>query len=282
MDEQLRTLVAAGAGDPTGAGQSRTADVQIEDVDIDGVTVYVVTPRGLNADDRRVYMDIHGGAWMMAGGDICRAVAVGTAMTVGAQVWAVDYRMPPDHPYPAPLTDCLKVYRAILEVRSPQDIIIGGVSAGANLAAALALRARDEGLALPAGAVLSTPSTDLTGAGDTWRTNEGIDTVLVGDALTAVAVYAGGHDLCNPYLSPLFADFTQGFPSTLLISGTRDRLLSDTVRLHRALRAAGIPADLHVFEAQGHGGFLGTAPEDRERAGQIRSFVDRQWGHESP
>jgi len=76
----------------------------------------------------------------------------------------------------------------------------------------------------------------------------------------------------------IYGDFTKGFPPTILLSGTRDCLLSDTVRLHRALRAAGVPADLHVFEASGHGGFYGTAPEDQERADEIRRFVDAHWG----
>jgi acetyl esterase/lipase len=88
-----------------------------------------------------------------------------------------------------------------------------------------------------------------------------------------IQLYANGHDLRDPYLSPLFGDFQRGFPPSLLISGTRDLFLSNTVRLHRALRKAGMKADLHVFEAMPHGGFF-NAPEDAESAEEQRRFID--------
>ncbi|MEU4226985.1 alpha/beta hydrolase [Nonomuraea sp. NPDC026600] len=254
----------------------------VEQIHLDGFPVYVVTPDGTAPEDRRVYLDIHGGAWTQGGGVMCRATAALTATTVGARVWAVDYRMPPDHRFPVALDDCLAAYRALLEERRAEEIIVGGVSAGGNLAAALMLRARDEGLPLPAAVVLNTPATDLTGAGDTLQTNDGLDSMLIGDLTPAIRLYADGHDLRDPYLSPLFGDFSKGFPSALLLSGTRDRLLSDTVRMHRALRAAGVPADLHVWEAAGHGMFLGQAPEDREQADEIRRFTHEHWHRTAP
>jgi len=124
--------------------------------------------------------------------------------------------------------------------------------------------------------LLNTPATDLTGAGDTWQTNRGLDTVLTGDSQAATLLYAAGGDLRDPYISPLFGDL-KGFPPTMLTSGTRDRLLSDTVRMHRALRVAGIPAELHVLEAAGHGRFLGMAPEDRAMAEETRRFLAERW-----
>ena len=90
-------------------------------------------------------------------------------------------------------------------------------------------------------------------------------------------LYAGQQDLRDPLVSPLFGDFSNGFPPTILTTGTRDLLLSDTVRMHRELRSAGIEADLHVWEAAGHGLFLGMAPEDTERASEIQRFLDRHW-----
>ena len=262
------------AGTP-GTGGSPLA-TQIDEIDLGGFPVYVIRPAGVSPDDRRVYLDIHGGGWIQGGGEICRSAALRTSPIYGAPVWAVDYRMPPDHPYPVPLDDCLTAYRALLARRAPGEIIVGGVSAGGNLAAALILRARDEGLPLPAAVVLNTPATDLTGAGDTWQTNLGLDPLLTGDFQPAILLYAAGHDLREPYISPLFGDL-KGFPPTFLSSGTRDRLLSDTVRMHRALRAAGVPADLHVQEAAGHGGFLGQAPEDREFFQEIRRFLGEHW-----
>jgi acetyl esterase/lipase len=196
-----------------------------------------------------------------------------TAAKLGMRVWAIDYRMPPDHPYPAALDDCLAAYRTLLHDHRPAEIVVGGVSAGGNLSAVLILRARDEGLPLPAGAVLLTPALDLTQSGDTFQTNLGVDTVITTDDPSPILLYAGGHDLTDPYLSPLFGDFRRGFPPALLASGTRDVLLSDTVRMHRALRTAGIEAELHVLEAAPHGFFAGSAPEDKELDKEVRRFI---------
>ncbi|MGD0747236.1 MAG: alpha/beta hydrolase [Acidimicrobiales bacterium] len=253
------------------------APVETDERDFGDFVAYMITPIGLADDDRRVYLDIHGGGFINGAGESCRAMGIGTALRVGARVWTPDYRMPPDHPFPAALDDCMAVYRMLLGERRPDEIIVGGASAGGNLAAALMLRARDEGLALPAAVVLLTPGSDLTGSSDSLQTNLGLDPLLRGDGMPAFLLYAGGRDLTDPYLSPVFGDFTKGFPPAILTTGTRDLLLSDTVRLHRALRAAGVPAELHVTEAGGHGGFFGMAPEDEEITREIRRFVDAHW-----
>jgi epsilon-lactone hydrolase len=154
---------------------------------------------------------------------------------------------------------------------------VAGASAGGNLSAALLLRAKDEGLPMPAAVVLGTPEVDLTESGDTFATNLGVDTLLR-RLMPVNLLYAAGADLADPYLSPLFGDFGRGFPPTVLTSGTRDLFLSNTVRMHRALRAAGVPAELHVLEAGPHGGFWGQAPEDAEIAADVRRFLDAHWG----
>ena len=223
-----------------------------------------------------MYLDIHGGAWVLGGGELCTMTAMRSAEAIGVRTWAVDYRMPPDHPYPTPLEDCLAAYRLLLEERRPDEIIVGGASAGGNLAAALILHARDDGLPLPAAVVLNTGAFDLTGSGDSWQTNDGLDSVLSGSLAPVTELYAGGHDVRDPYISPLFGDLSE-FPPTILLTGTRDMLLSDNVRMHRALRAAGVDAELHVWEAAGHGGFLGMAPEDTDRHGELRHFAQRHW-----
>jgi epsilon-lactone hydrolase len=143
---------------------------------------------------------------------------------------------------------------------------------GANLAAALVLRAKDEGLPPPAALVLLTPAVDLTRAGDTYETNDGVDTILTARGGGA-DIYSHGHDQTDPYLSPLFGDL-RGFPPTLIASGTRDRLLSDAVRMHRKLRVVGVTADLHVLEAAPHGFFLGGTPEDDDLDREVRQFVE--------
>jgi acetyl esterase/lipase len=198
------------------------------------------------------------------------------ARRAGVRTCSVDYRMPPDHPYPAALDDCLIAYRALLERHAPGQIVVGGGSAGGNLAAALMLRARDEGLPLPAGLVLLTPELDLTESGDSFQTNREVDVVLRRGLPEANALYAGSHDLAHPYLSPLFGDFRKGFPRTFLQAGTRDVFLSNVVRMHRALRKAGVEVEVHIFEGMPHGGFFG-APEDQELAAEIRRFVDECW-----
>lgn len=243
--------------------------------DAGGAKVYDIVPTGHDAADRTVILEMHGGALIFCGGEACKLMGTGTAARLGRRVWAVDYRMPPEHPYPAGLDDCIAAYRALLTERDPSEIIISGGSAGGNLAAALILRARDEGLPMPAGVILGTPEIDLTESGDSFVTNDGVDPSLT--SLMAVnLLYADGHDLAHPYLSPLFGDL-QGFPPVILTTGTRDLYLSNTVRMHRALRAAGVTAELHLTEAGPHTGFPGS-PEGVEIDKEVRGFIDRVLG----
>ena len=274
-----RAMIAAHDGAIAAMMAGRAgAQVTVENRDLaGGGRVCEITPAGLDDGDERVYLDIHGGGFIHGGGELCATMAAGTAIRMAARVWAVDYRMPPDHPFPAALDDCLAAYQALLAERPPERIIIGGASAGGNLTAALILRARDEGLPLPAAAVLMTPAADLTEAGDSHQTNLGLDPLIPGSGKQSFLLYAAGQDLSHPYLSPLNGDFTKGFPPAILTTGTRDMLLSDTVLLHRALRRAGIPAELHVTEAGGHGGFMGMAPEDQEILREVRRFADTHW-----
>lgn len=241
-------------------------------IEIDGSVTYVSTPQQAT-DSTPIYLDIHGGALIMGGGELCRMMTLRSSLQFGMVSWAVDYRMPPRHPYPTSLDDCVAAYRRALQERDPADLFVGGASAGGNLAAALLVRAKDEGLPMPAGLVLITPEVDLTESGDTFVTNDGIDSVLR-PLMTTNLLYANGHDLAHPYLSPLFGDLA-GFPPTFLQAGTRDLFLSNTVRMHRRLRAAGVDAELHVWEAMPHGGFGGTSPEDLEVTTEIVRFLDR-------
>jgi len=248
----------------------------VETVQMDGFAVHVARPVGV-APTSRVYLEIHGGGLVYGGGAPARRDAELIAHRHGVTACSPDYRMPPEHPYPAALDDCLALYRAVLERHVPQDVIVGGTSAGGNLAAALMLRARDEGLAAPAALVLLTPELDLTESGDSFEVNRLVDVNLAGGLAESIALYAGGHDLSHPYLSPLFGDFTRGFPASFLQAGTRDLFLSNTVRMHRALCRANIPVELHVFEGMPHGGFQG-APEDAELAAEVDRFVAEHWG----
>ena len=188
---------------------------------VGGVPIFVVTPEGVEEGDTKpIYLDIHGGSLVMGSGKACEVMARRMAAQVELPTWSVDYRMPPDHPYPAALDDVLAVYRGLLAVRAPEQIVVGGGSAGGNLAAALILRARDEGLPLPAALLLLTPEADLTESGDSFQTNLGIDNVLTESLADSIALYAGDHDLRHPYLSPLFGDLSTPFPRTFLQAGT--------------------------------------------------------------
>jgi acetyl esterase/lipase len=257
------------------AGWAAALPAEVEQLDAQGVTVYSITPANVRDGDDRVLLELHPGGFIEGGGLRCRAAGVIAASRMGMRLWTVDYRMPPDYPHPAALDDAFAVYSKLLEQQSADRIVVHGASAGGNLAAALVLRARDEGLPLPGAVVLLSPHVDLTESGDSFQANLGIDTVLTGSLMPANRLYAHGTDLAHSYVSPLFGDFTLGFPPVFLATGTRDLLLSGAVRMHQRLRAADLPADLYVLEAAPHGGFFGSAPEDRELNRQARRFVDQ-------
>ena len=227
-------------------------------------SLYEITPRELAAaDQNRAILFIHGGGFNMGGGKAALYAALPLAATAKLRTYSLDYRMPPDHPFPAALDDSVAAYRWLLEKYRPEHIAIYGPSAGGNLAPACILKARDLGLPLPGACAVHSPASDLTESGDTYETNQHIDFVLQHRLPELMQLYANGHDLRDPLLSPAFADYTKGFPPTILTSGTRDLLLSSTVMLHRAMRRAGVSAELHVWEAMTHAPFF-DAPEEEE------------------
>ena len=173
----------------------------------------------------------------------------------------------------------MAVYKEILKTTDAKHIGIFGTSTGGGMTLAMVLRAKAEGLPIPAAIAPGTPWSDMTKTGDSYFTNDMIDNVLVsneGWLGEAAKVYANGHDLKDPMLSPIYGDL-HGFPPTILTTGTRDLFLSNAVRMHRKLRVAGVDAELHVFEAMPHGGFAG-APEDAEVRAETKRFLDRLRG----
>ena len=261
------------------AGVLAASPSRVETQSIGGVTCHVGMPPRLDGLARSpLYLFIHGGAFVFGGGPYAKAQAATQADRLGVATVSVDYRMPPDHPFPAAPEDCFAVYKALIETHDPARMVVGGSSAGGNLAAALMLMIRDRGLPMPAALVLLTPEVDLTEAGDSFQTNVLLDVSLKGTLENPNALYAAGHDLTDPYLSPLHGDLG-GFPPTLVQTGTRDILLSNSVLIHRKLRQAGVEADLHVWEAMPHGGFgpfgSGDAPENREIEQEVRRFIAR-------
>ncbi len=256
------------------------APVAVSRSEIDGVTVREVLPEsGTPRWEDRILLNLHGGGYTMFGGDLSVMEAVGPA-TEGYRVVAVDYRMPPSHPFPAAVDDGVAVLRHLLEKYRPGKVAVYGTSAGGALTASVILAARDQGLPLPAAAVMHTPWADLAKIGDSYETNEGVDPTLPSYEMLRAGAngYAGGEPLDHPLLSPVYGDFGKGFPPSLLSTGTRDLLLSCTVRLHRALRSAGIPAELHVYDAMWHGFPLMVPVEGRDLDRETLEFLDRHLG----
>src|SRR5690349_7976231 len=162
------------------------------DKDVAGVHVVEIVPD--SAPDAPVLLDIHGGALVGGGGEAGRLMSSISAQRTGLRTWAVDYRMPPDHPYPAPLDDCLAVYRTLLSRTPAEHVVVAGASAGGNLAAAMLLLAREEGLPMPAALVLLSPEVDLTESGDTFATNVGVDYARLDGLGESIPLSAGDHD----------------------------------------------------------------------------------------
>ncbi|WP_284984484.1 alpha/beta hydrolase [Arthrobacter sp. efr-133-TYG-118] len=249
--------------------------VAVEPREAGGAKYFVATPDNTATDDDRVLLFIHGGGFTFGAGPVAHRSTELVAGCYGVRTWGMDYRQLPDDPFPAGLDDCMAVYRQLLTEHRAESIAIAGQSGGANLTAALLLRARDEGLPLPAAVGLISPPADLTQSGDTYQTNG--FTIPQGGLTNMARFYAGGYELDHPYVSPLFGTYSSDFPPTILTAGTRDFLLSDTVRLHRKLLHAGVRAELHVWEGAPHGMFMGRAPEDREQVAQVRRFLEDAW-----
>ncbi len=246
-----------------------------------GVRTYVVTPKKINkrfAD--RVFVHVHGGAFVFGGGDSALREAIWAAHGLGVKVVSVDYRRPPLHPFPAAIEDVIAVWQEVTRDQSAVKTALFGTSAGGNITLAAVLKLKALGKPLPGAVFAGTPATDLENTTDTWYTFEGLDPLGKREGLIAATfnLYAAGEDLSNPLLSPINGDL-QGFPPTILISGTRDLLLSDTVRMHRALRRAGVEADLHVYDGQTHGDYIQNltreVPECADAQSELFDFFNK-------
>ena len=259
--------------------------VKSEASTLDGVRVHVITPETMPEANRgKVLIHVHGGCYVLFPGESGTTEAIMMAGFGRYKVIAVDYRMPPDAYFSAALDDAITVYKAVLKDTPPSDVAFLGTSAGGALTLEMVLRAKQLGLPVPGAIAPGTPMSDVTKTGDTFHTNEKVDNVLVsrdGFCDAATLVYAKGHDLSDPLLSPVNGDM-HGFPPTILTTGTRDLLLSNTVRVHRKLRRAGVAAELVVFEGQSHAQyqFDDTLPETSEAFGEIAAFFGQHLGHQ--
>jgi acetyl esterase/lipase len=251
---------------------------------MNGVRVFVLTPNVVAPEHRdKLLIHVHGGCYELFPGESGTTEAIIMAGLGHYKVISVDYRMPPEGYFPAALDDAMTVYKAVLKTTDPKDVAVFGTSAGGALVLEMMLRAKQEGLQLPGAIAPGTPMSDVTKTGDSFYTNEKVDNVLVsrnGFCDAATLVYAHGHDLKDPLLSPVYGDM-HGFPPAILTTGTRDLLLSNTVRVHRKLREAGVDAQLEVFEGLSHAQyqFDDRVPETKEAFGEITEFFDKHLGH---
>jgi epsilon-lactone hydrolase len=279
--ELVAKLAAAGAALQPALREK--LGVTMEPTVIAGVKAFILTPKVLPpANQNRLLYHIHGGGYVYAPGEAGTAEATLMAAFGGFKVISVDYRMPPDFPYPAAMDDATAVWKEVVKMQNPRNIAVFGTSTGGGMTLALVLRAKQEGLPIPAAIAPGMPWSDLTEAGDTYKTNEWIDNVLVsynGYISHSALLYANGRDLKDPQLSPIYGDF-QGFPPAILTSGTRDLFLSLTVLTHRKLRQAGVEAELQVYEGMSHAQYLFDAdsPETKETFTEIARFFDRHLG----
>ncbi len=255
--------------------------VSVEQISLGGVNAYVVTPQDLPAANKnRVALYFHGGGFVYNPGEAGTWEAILMAAYGGYRVISVDYRMPPDDPYPAGLDDAVNAYKAVVKQYGAEKVAVFGTSAGGGLTLSLMLRIKAEKLPMPGAIAPETPYSDLTeeGGGDSMKTNEWVDGSLIsynGYIRHSSLAYANGHDPKDPLISPIYGDW-HGFPPAIIATGTRDLFLSLSALTHRKLRQAGVEAELHVWEGQSHAQYyVPYTPETKEQYAEISRFFSK-------
>lgn len=263
---QLQRITALTPRPPAG---TKTMSVSAGGVGADYITVPASRP------DRHVLF-LHGGAYRAGAPANYRHFTWRIAAATGASVLAIDYRLAPEHPFPAALDDAVAAYRWLLAGRAePAKTLIMGDSAGGGLTLATLLKLRDDGLPLPAAAVAVSPWTDLALTGASLKLNARADPMLdVTHMPTLAAEYLGGADPRLPYVSPLYGD-PAGLPPILIQVGGDEVLLDDAVRMHERLRRAGCQAELEVWPRMPHvwHAFAPVLPEARRAIARIGDFA---------
>jgi monoterpene epsilon-lactone hydrolase len=257
------------------SAQPLPADVTLTAAALGGVPTAEITVDGI--EPRHVVLYFHAGVYVMGDASLAADLASQVGRRTNAKVISVDYRLAPEHPYPAAVDDALAAYEGLLNNGiAPSDIAFAGESAGGGLAVATLVNARDHGLPLPAAAFLMSPYADLTLAGATMETKREVDPLLSREALqSAVTAYTAGQDASLGLISPIFADLS-GLPPVIIQVGTREVLLDDAVRLAQQAATADVEVTLditpgvpHVFQA--YYPILDEAAAALDRAGQLLS-----------
>src|SRR3954466_11119085 len=257
------------------SAQPLPADVTVSAAELGGVPTAEITVDGI--EPRHVVLYFHGGVYVMGDAFLAAELASQVGRRTDATVISVDYRLAPEHPYPAAVDDALAAYEALLDNgTAPSEIAFAGESAGGGLAIATLVNARDHGLPLPAAALVMSPYADLTLAGTTMETRREADPLLSPEALQArVPDYTAGQDAALGLISPIFADLS-GLPPLIIQAGSHEVLLDDAVRLAQRAVAADVEVTLdiipgvpHVFQA--YHAILDEATAALDRAGRLLS-----------
>ena len=257
------------------SGQPLPADVTVTAAALGGVPTAEITIDGIGP--RHVVLYFHGGVYVLGDAFLAADLASQVGRRTSAKVISVDYRLAPEHPYPAAVDDALAAYEALLHNgTAPSDIAFAGESAGGGLAIATLVNARDHGLPLPAAAFVMSPYADLTLAGTSMRTKHEVDPLLSRENLQPrVADYTAGQDAASGLISPVFADLS-GLPPLIIQAGSHEVLLDDAVRLAGQAATADVEVTLditprvpHVFQA--YHPILDEAAAALDRAGQLLS-----------
>ncbi len=256
--------------------------VTLEKVNVGGVPAERIVAPG--AGNGRWIFYTHGGGWAQGITDSHRSFVAKLSQATGAIGLIPEYRLTPEHPFPAGLNDCVTAYRWLLSQGvAASQIVIAGESAGGNLALTTTLSVRDSGGALPAALVTISAATDLAMTGETFKAKAFVDPILgSGLAQDAFAHYTnyGATDPRNPLVSPLYAD-VHGMPPALLQVGTQEVLLSDSTRMADRLKAAGVDTKLEIWPGMMHaftGGFDDWFYESRLATQHVVKFIRQHLG----
>lgn len=252
------------------------AGIQTRQYPVGSVTVFEFTPPQPSAPDAAYAINIHGGAFMLGSANDPYPALM--AQALGMPVISIEYSLTPERVYPVALEECVDVIQTLQRTRGIGYVLLGD-SAGGNLALAALERLDARGVPAPLALGLSTPVVDQRGLGDSWIGNHGRDPVIrwKGQLDKLFAKYRGGVDPTESTISPILRDFPPGFPPTVVVSSTRDPLLSDSVRLVQTLQRAGGTAELQVHEGLWHD-FI-TVPGIPEAAVARTELADRLRHH---
>lgn len=281
--EAWKKMQAAGAkpGEDAAGAIAKAFDVKVTEAKLGGVPVLHVTP-ARRADDKKIVVYTHGGAYVLFSARSTLNSAALFARATGLKVISIDYTLAPHSKWRQTTDEVVAVFRALLKQGyKMKDIAIYGDSAGGGLAAGSVLKMRDLGMGMPGAVVLWSPWADITETGDTYATlRDAEPTYTYKDVLGPSALaYADTKDQKNPYVSPVYGDFSRGFPPTLIQGGTKEIFLSNFVRLYQALDTAGATVKLDLYEGMPHvfQPQLPNSPESRAAMAKVGAFLKRHF-----